>query len=617
MSRSTPSRVATQPPRNGDQSVVRIGHYCLGQTLGQGSFGKVKLAEHEITGHKVAVKILNRQEIETSKMDQKIVREIKILKLLRHPHIIRLYEVITTPTDIFMIMEYVSGGELFDHIVNNGRLQESDARRCFQQIIAGVEYIHHFRVVHRDLKPENLLIDREMNIKIADFGLSNLMTDGHFLKTSCGSPNYAAPEVISGKLYAGPEVDIWSCGVILYALLCGRLPFDEDSIPQLFKKIKEGNYVIPPFISRPCADLIGRILVVDPVKRITLEQIRKHEWFQVHLPAYLALSPEEQQHAEETVCQDILGYVATKMDIPFEIAMRSMRSGQKTDLSVAYYILLHNRKGLQIQQEPPRRPLDLMSSGSGGSPSKLQPSPVMSMLLSGKWADKNTEDFTRLAYNQPPTPATANASFSSNLMATSFPVTAADFGASGCLPSSSLPDRRDFPGSWADGTGASQPYPIPGRANMASPPYGPQETPLSLMSSCLGSGHPLGAPSLGLERQVVQPHDNWRLGLFAPLHSGALMGHIYAVLKGHRLRWRAVAPFHLCCQPTDPHPHASGVTIGIQLYRMADQHDRGYLVDLTILAGPVPRCVDAIAVLYATLMARLEAVAEGNTVGAD
>ncbi|GJM94972.1 hypothetical protein PR202_ga11660 [Eleusine coracana subsp. coracana] len=140
---------------------------------------------------------------------------------------------------------------------------------CLIQIISGVEYCHRNMVVHRDLKPENLLLDSKWNIKIADFGLSNVMRDGHFLKTSCGSPNYAAPEVISGKLYAGPEVDVWSCGVILYALLCGTLPFDDENIPNLFKKIKGGIYTLPSHLSGAARDLIPRMLVVDPMKRIT------------------------------------------------------------------------------------------------------------------------------------------------------------------------------------------------------------------------------------------------------------------------------------------------------------------------------------------------------------
>ncbi|KAH0627912.1 hypothetical protein JD844_008479 [Phrynosoma platyrhinos] len=157
------------------------------------------VGKHELTGHKVAVKILNRQKIRSLDVVGKIRREIQNLKLFRHPHIIKLYQVISTPSDIFMVMEYVSGGELFDYICKNGRLDEKESRRLFQQILSGVDYCHRHMVVHRDLKPENVLLDAHMNAKIADFGLSNMMSDGEFLRTSCGSPNYAAPEVISGR----------------------------------------------------------------------------------------------------------------------------------------------------------------------------------------------------------------------------------------------------------------------------------------------------------------------------------------------------------------------------------------------------------------------------------
>jgi carbon catabolite-derepressing protein kinase len=191
-----------------------------------------------------------------------------------------------------MVLEY-AGGELFDYIVSNGRLGEDKARKFFQQIVAAVEYCHRHKIVHRDLKPENLLLDDQYFVKIADFGLSNIMTDGNFLKTSCGSPNYAAPEVISGKLYAGPEVDVWSCGVILYVLLVGRLPFDDEYIPTLFKKIAAGNYSIPSYLSPGAVSLIKRMLMVNPVHRITVAEIRQDPWFTKELPAYLELPPEE------------------------------------------------------------------------------------------------------------------------------------------------------------------------------------------------------------------------------------------------------------------------------------------------------------------------------------
>ena len=250
-------------------------------------------------------------------MEEKVQREINILHLCTHPHIIRLYEVIDTPTDIFLVNEYVSGGELFDYIVSKGRLSADEARNFFHQIVSGVEYCHFQKIVHRDLKPENLLLDANLNIKIADFGLSNLMRDGDFLRTSCGSPNYAAPEVISGHLYAGPEVDVWSCGVILYALLCGSLPFDDESIPNLFKKIKSGMYSLPTHLSQLAKNLIPRMLEVDPMKRITIPEIRLHPWFQHKLPPYLRHPPELMEKQERVVDGEVIDEV---MKLPFHKA---------------------------------------------------------------------------------------------------------------------------------------------------------------------------------------------------------------------------------------------------------------------------------------------------------
>lgn len=202
------------------------------------------------------------------------------------------YTVIATKTDIVMVLEYAER-ELFDYLVKRGRCSDAEARKFFQQIICAVEYCHRHKIVHRDLKPENLLIDADKNVKIADFGLSNIMSDGNFLKTSCGSPNYAAPEVISGKLYAGPEVDVWSCGVILYVLLVGRLPFDDEYIPALFKKIAGGNFHVPSYIAPGVNRLIRSMLQVHPVHRITIPEIRQNPWFLQDLPKYLRPSPEE------------------------------------------------------------------------------------------------------------------------------------------------------------------------------------------------------------------------------------------------------------------------------------------------------------------------------------
>ncbi|KAL3819487.1 hypothetical protein ACJIZ3_005392 [Penstemon smallii] len=324
------------------ESQSPLRNYKLGKTLGHGSFGKVKIADHIGTGHKVAIKILNRRRMRSPDMEEKVRREIKICRLFVHPHVIRLYEVIETQTDIYVVMEYVMRGELFDYIVEKGRLQENEARGFFQQIIAALEYCHRNMVVHRDLKPENLLLDSQGNVKVADFGLSNIMRDGHFLKTSCGSPNYAAPEVVSGKLYAGPEVDIWSCGVILYALLCGALPFDDENIPNLFKKIKTGMYTLPSHLSPGARDLIPRLLVVDPMKRITTSEIRQHPWFKVNLPRYLAVTPpnamEHLRKPDEEIVKEVI-----RMGFDMSQLIESLQNRIQNDATVTYYLLLDNR----------------------------------------------------------------------------------------------------------------------------------------------------------------------------------------------------------------------------------------------------------------------------------
>ncbi|MBA0652510.1 hypothetical protein Goklo_019767 [Gossypium klotzschianum] len=262
-----------------------------------------------------------------------------------HPHIIRLYEVIETTTKIFIVTEYAASGDLFDYIVQKRRLKEDEARKLFQQIISGVEYCHRCMVVHRDLKPENLLLDSNFNVKIADFGFSNIMRDGHFLKTSCGSPNYAAPEIVSGKLYAGPEVDAWSCGVILYALLSGTLPFEDESFHNLYKKIKASNIKTNRHLSAGARDLISRIIVVDPMKRLTIPEIRQHPWFQAHLPIYLAVPRPDTTQQAKKVDEEILQEVV-RMGFEKNHLVESLRNRVQNEGTVAYYLLLDNRFGV-------------------------------------------------------------------------------------------------------------------------------------------------------------------------------------------------------------------------------------------------------------------------------
>lgn len=369
-----------------DQS-MRIGHYVLGSTLGVGTFGKVKIATHKLTGHKVAVKILNRNKIKSLDVVGKIKREIQNLKLFRHPHIIKLYQVFSTPTDIFMVMEYVPGGELFDYIVKNGKLKESEARKFFQQIISGVDYCHRHKVVHRDLKPENLLLDSNSNVRIADFGLSNMMSDGEFLNTSCGSPNYAAPEVISGKLYAGPEVDVWSSGVILYALLCGTLPFDDEHIPSLFRKIRSGVFDIPHYLDKGAASLIKHMLRVDPMKRATVEDIRGYPWFQQGLPGYLF--PDD-GGSSDSIDEEALAEVCKKFDVTEQEVYHALaHNGPDDALNVAYHLIIDNKiiysqaPDFFLAQSPGGSGINLMGQGAQAMPHPERIAPLLDSVPTG------------------------------------------------------------------------------------------------------------------------------------------------------------------------------------------------------------------------------------------
>jgi carbon catabolite-derepressing protein kinase len=317
-----------------------VGKYQIIRTLGEGSFGKVKLAYHLTTGQKVALKIINRKTLAKSDMQGRIEREISYLRLLRHPHIIKLYDVIKSKDEIIMVIEF-AGKELFDYIVQKGKMEEVEARRFFQQIISAVEYCHRHKIVHRDLKPENLLLDDQLNVKIADFGLSNFMSDGNFLKTSCGSPNYAAPEVISGKLYAGPEVDVWSCGVILYVMLCGRLPFDDEFIPALFKKISNGVYTIPNYLSPGAKNLLTKMLVVNPLNRITIHEIMQDEWFTTDIADYLL--PNDVQKKHTGIDENAVSTLIRTMGYDRDEILETLRSNTQNEIMDGYLLIKENK----------------------------------------------------------------------------------------------------------------------------------------------------------------------------------------------------------------------------------------------------------------------------------
>lgn len=261
-----------------------IGPWKLGRTLGRGATGRVLLATHKVNGQKAAVKVVSKSDLDEDEIQKPtqgglpygIEREIIIMKLLTHPNVLRLYDVWETSKNLYLVLEYVEGGELFDLLVERGPLQESEAIKYFRQIILGTAYCHALGICHRDLKPENLLLDSNLNVKLADFGMAALESNGKLLETSCGSPHYAAPEIVSGLKYHGFASDVWSCGVILFALLTGRLPFDDENIRDLLLKVQAGSFEMPTDISFEAADLIAKMLTVNPDQRIKTNLILKH-----------------------------------------------------------------------------------------------------------------------------------------------------------------------------------------------------------------------------------------------------------------------------------------------------------------------------------------------------
>ena len=330
-------------PNYNDNPVINrkyIGQFILGEKLGQGTFGIVVLAKHQITGEKVAIKILDKEKIIQEADKTRIEREIKILKNLRHNNIVHLYDIKETSNSLYIIMEYIQGKELFDYIVSKKRLSEIEACNFYQQIISGIEYLGKIRVVHRDIKPENLLLDNKNKIKIVDFGLSNIYPNNELLQTACGSPCYAAPEMINGELYKGLGADIWSSGIVLYAMLCGYLPFEDGDNEILYKKITDGKFKTPKYLSENCKDILHKILNVDPKKRYTIKQIKKHPWFnlinpRINLSEGLLLNvyivPIDEKIVEE---------MATKYKFNEDIVRANLIFNKHNHTTTTYYLLL-------------------------------------------------------------------------------------------------------------------------------------------------------------------------------------------------------------------------------------------------------------------------------------
>ncbi|XP_005299803.3 serine/threonine-protein kinase SIK3 isoform X10 [Chrysemys picta bellii] len=353
------SRLPPAPPPPRAPGPARIGYYEIERTIGKGNFAVVKLATHLVTRAKVAIKIIDKTQLDEENL-KKIFREVQIMKMLCHPHIIRLYQVMETERMIYLVTEYASGGEIFDHLVAHGRMAEKEARRKFKQIVAAVHFCHCCHIVHRDLKAENLLLDANLNIKIADFGFSNIFTPGQLLKTWCGSPPYAAPELFEGKEYDGPKVDIWSLGVVLYVLVCGALPFDGSTLQNLRARVLSGKFRIPFFMTTECEHLIRHMLVLDPSKRLSMEQICKHKWMKLgEADAEFDRLIAECQHLKierqmEPLNEDVL-LAMVEMGLDKERTLQSLRTDAYDHYSAIYSLLcdrLKRHKNLRITAPP-------------------------------------------------------------------------------------------------------------------------------------------------------------------------------------------------------------------------------------------------------------------------
>ncbi|XP_022061784.2 maternal embryonic leucine zipper kinase [Acanthochromis polyacanthus] len=329
-------------------------YYEVYETIGSGGFAKVKLGRHILTGEKVAIKIMNKKDLGDDLPRVKV--EIEAMKNLSHQHVCRLYQVIETSTLIFIVLEYCPGGELFDYIIAKDRLSEEETRVFFRQIVSAMAYVHSQGYAHRDLKPENLLIDEDHNLKLIDFGLCAKPKGGlgYELMTCCGSPAYAAPELIQGKAYIGSEADVWSMGVLLFALLCGYLPFDDDNCMILYRKITRGKFDNPRWLSPGSILLLNQMMQVDPKRRVTVQQLLDHPWVM-----------KDYNSPVEWYSRQPLGHIDE--DCITEMAVNMKRSRESTAALVKKWRYDHTTATYLL----------LLSKKQRGKPVRLRPEPAV------------------------------------------------------------------------------------------------------------------------------------------------------------------------------------------------------------------------------------------------
>ena len=322
--------------------------FTIRQVIGEGAFATVRLGINNQTNEEVAIKIMEKNKIVQEEDKIKIEREKKLHQNLRHPNIVQLYSVIEKNDKIYLIMEYVKGKELFDYIVFKKKLTENEACLFFQQIISGIEYLHKIKYVHRDIKPENLLINHETKeLKIIDFGFSNICSNPNknLLESACGSPYYAAPEMLKGDKYHAPPVDIWSSGIVLFTMICGYLPFEDEDNNLLYEKIRKGKFVIPKHVSEQARDLLNNILVTDPQKRFTINQIKNHPWFSLYNNKGKLMVNEGLNLFKYIIPidEDVVSSMSRQFGINEEKIRISILSNKHDGISTIYYLLLQKK----------------------------------------------------------------------------------------------------------------------------------------------------------------------------------------------------------------------------------------------------------------------------------
>jgi serine/threonine protein kinase len=329
-----------------------IGNYNMKSLLDRGSFSCVWLAKHKFLGTKVAVKVIEKSSLQIDSIRTRFVRELNIIKQMDHPFIAKLYEVLEDEQRMYLVQELAERGSLLKFVNTHGRLDENQARRCFSQLISALEYLHdEKKVCHRDVKAENILLDRNMNLRLIDFGLSRTFDpNSPQLKTACGSPAYAPPEMVRGRSYT-KMCDIWSAGIVLYAITVGTLPFGDRVIQRVFQKIAYIEPTYPAYLSPQLIDLLRKILQKNPDSRLTIQKIKQHPWFSQGecLELFKLLACGDEQLLAKRIDQEIVNQIAG-LDFNVKGLTARILDGEYNDLTALYYILSRGRVAERVKE---------------------------------------------------------------------------------------------------------------------------------------------------------------------------------------------------------------------------------------------------------------------------